>query len=189
MGEHIKENRRNQLGYGSSYRKGSRDELGAGHEIGSVLGGQVWMVRPDKGAEAANPCLWMQAGVVNFKNCTIYDPLSVGQNVTYLRDTGVCNFYNCSVNVSDMYVRDSARANIYWFYHVYVRDNLGNPMVGMISRKVPGTDIEVMILLRQEDLEQGNRLELFERFLRESSEEFFRSLEAQAVLSSEEAQP
>jgi glycine cleavage system H lipoate-binding protein len=32
------------------------------------------MVKPDRHAEAANPCLWMQAGVVNFKNCkNFYD--------------------------------------------------------------------------------------------------------------------
>jgi glycine cleavage system H lipoate-binding protein len=32
------------------------------------------MVKPDKGAEASNPCLWMQAGVVEFKNCNnFYD--------------------------------------------------------------------------------------------------------------------
>jgi hypothetical protein len=43
-------------------------------EIGAVLGGQVWMIRPDKDAKSANPCLWMQAGVVEFKNCNnFYD--------------------------------------------------------------------------------------------------------------------
>jgi glycine cleavage system H lipoate-binding protein len=36
------------------------------------MGGQVWMVKPDKKAKAANPCLWMQAGVVKFKNCDNY---------------------------------------------------------------------------------------------------------------------
>jgi glycine cleavage system H lipoate-binding protein len=41
-------------------------------EIESVLGGQVWLVKPDKKAKAANPCLWMQAGVVKFKNCDNY---------------------------------------------------------------------------------------------------------------------
>jgi glycine cleavage system H lipoate-binding protein len=41
-------------------------------EIGSVMGGQVWMVKPDKKAKASNPCLWMQAGVVKFKNCDNY---------------------------------------------------------------------------------------------------------------------
>lgn len=74
MGEIVNENRRSQVGYGSSYRKGSGSDLGDGQEIGSVLGGQVWMVKPDKSAKAANPCLWMQAGVVNFKNCAnFYD--------------------------------------------------------------------------------------------------------------------
>jgi len=63
-----------QTGYGSSYRKGSRQDLGAGFEIGTVLGGQVWMVKPDKDAKTANPCVWMQAGVVEFKNCNnFYD--------------------------------------------------------------------------------------------------------------------
>lgn len=35
------------------------------------------MVKPDKKATIANPCLWMQAGVVNFKNCnSFYDCVS-----------------------------------------------------------------------------------------------------------------
>jgi glycine cleavage system H lipoate-binding protein len=63
------EERRSRLGYGSSYRKGGGQDLGAESGIGAVLGGQVWMVKPDKGAETANPCIWMQAGVVGFKNC------------------------------------------------------------------------------------------------------------------------
>jgi glycine cleavage system H lipoate-binding protein len=37
-----------------------------------VVGGQVWLVKPDKKAKASNPCLWMQAGVVKFKNCDNY---------------------------------------------------------------------------------------------------------------------
>jgi len=74
MAEEIKAGRRGQVGYGSSYRRGTGEDLGGKSEIGSVLGGQVWMIKPDKGAEAANPCLWMQAGVVNFKNCNnFYD--------------------------------------------------------------------------------------------------------------------
>jgi glycine cleavage system H lipoate-binding protein len=44
------------------------------HEIEAVLGGQVWKVKPDKKAKTANPCVWMQAGAVNFKNCNnFYD--------------------------------------------------------------------------------------------------------------------
>ncbi len=66
--------RRSQVGYGSSYRKGSDRELRAHAGTGAVLGGQVWMVKPDKKAETANPCIWMQAGVVEFKNCNnFYD--------------------------------------------------------------------------------------------------------------------
>jgi glycine cleavage system H lipoate-binding protein len=57
---------------GSTYRKGSALDLASKQEIGSVMGGQVWLVKPDKKANAANPCLWMQAGVVKFKNCDNY---------------------------------------------------------------------------------------------------------------------
>jgi glycine cleavage system H lipoate-binding protein len=61
--------RRSRLGYGSSYRKGSRRDIAGGKEIGSVLGGQVWLVKPDRKAKADFPCLWMTAGVVKYKNC------------------------------------------------------------------------------------------------------------------------
>ncbi len=75
MTDESKGRRRSTLGYGSTYRKG---EAGTGRhaEIQSVLGGQMWLVKPDKKAKAAHPCLWMQAGAVKFKNCT--------------------NFYDCS---------------------------------------------------------------------------------------------
>jgi glycine cleavage system H lipoate-binding protein len=69
MANEMREDRRSRVGYGSSYRKGHRQDLGEGKEIGSVLGGQVWMVKPDKHAKTSNPCIWMQAGVVEFKNC------------------------------------------------------------------------------------------------------------------------
>ncbi len=72
MAKEIKENMRGQVGYGSSYRKGASQDLKAREEIGAVLGGQVWMVRPDKKGQSANPCIWMQAGVVEFKNCNNY---------------------------------------------------------------------------------------------------------------------
>ena len=73
MAEQTKESKRGQLGYGSTYRKGKAVE-GAGKEIKSVLGGQVWLVKPDQKAKATHPCLWMQSGVVKFKNCTnFYD--------------------------------------------------------------------------------------------------------------------
>jgi glycine cleavage system H lipoate-binding protein len=65
---------RSHLGYGSSYKKGTAHDLSAGDDIGAVLGGQVWKIKPDEKAKAANPCLWMQAGVVNFKSCNnFYD--------------------------------------------------------------------------------------------------------------------
>ena len=72
MAEKKKTKSRSQVGIGSTYRKGSGQDLGNGNEIGAVMGGQVWMVKPDKKAKAANPCLWMQAGVVKFKNCDNY---------------------------------------------------------------------------------------------------------------------
>ena len=69
-----KANRRSQVGYGSSYRRGTKGDLADRSEIGTVLGGQVWLVKPDKKAETTHPCLWMQTGVVGFKNCSnFYD--------------------------------------------------------------------------------------------------------------------
>jgi glycine cleavage system H lipoate-binding protein len=74
MGEKMKDEQRSRVGYGSSYRKGKGGDQSAGPEIKTVLGGQVWMVKPDKKAQMANPCIWMQAGVVEFKNCNnFYD--------------------------------------------------------------------------------------------------------------------
>ncbi|MBW2064063.1 MAG: glycine cleavage system protein H [Deltaproteobacteria bacterium] len=70
----MEEPKRSKIGYGSTYRRGKREDLGAGTEIGTVLGTQVWMVRPDREAQAENPCIWMQSGVVRFKNCNnFYD--------------------------------------------------------------------------------------------------------------------
>ena len=53
-----KNGRRSGVGYGSSYRSGTAKDLSAGAEIGSVLGGQVWMVKPDKEARTSNPCMF-----------------------------------------------------------------------------------------------------------------------------------
>jgi glycine cleavage system H lipoate-binding protein len=72
MAEKKQSERRSHVGMGSTYRKGNAQDLASRQEIGSVMGGQVWMVKPDKKAKAANPCLWMQAGVVKFKNCDNY---------------------------------------------------------------------------------------------------------------------
>jgi glycine cleavage system H lipoate-binding protein len=74
MENNTKEISRGSVGFGSSYRKGTPHDLKQRSEIGAVLGGQVWMIRPDKDAKSANPCLWMEAGVVAFKNCNnFYD--------------------------------------------------------------------------------------------------------------------
>lgn len=74
MEKNTKEVGRGVVGFGSSYRKGRAHDLKERSEIGAVLGGEVWMIRPDKAAKSANPCLWMQAGVVAFKNCNnFYD--------------------------------------------------------------------------------------------------------------------
>ena len=73
---------RSSVGYGSSYRKGMDKDLKSESEIGAVIGGQVWMVKPDKKAGASNPCIWMQAGVATFKDCN--------------------NFYDCTTCKYDM---------------------------------------------------------------------------------------
>ena len=72
MADKKRDNRKSNVGIGSTYRKGNRQDLSSHQEIGSVMQGQVWMVKPDKKAKASNPCLWMQAGVVKFKNCDNY---------------------------------------------------------------------------------------------------------------------
>lgn len=74
MAEKTGKDRKRRYGYGSSYRKGSQQDLGKESEIGAVFGGQVWMFKPDKKAKVENPCIWMQAGVVTHKNCNnFYD--------------------------------------------------------------------------------------------------------------------
>lgn len=69
MAEKIREDQNIRLGYGSTYRKGTRQDLGKDSEIGAVFGGQVWMFKPDNEVKLTNPCIWMQAGVVKFQNC------------------------------------------------------------------------------------------------------------------------
>jgi glycine cleavage system H lipoate-binding protein len=71
MAERTREGKRSHVGYGSTYSRGRR---GAGEGIDSVLGGQAWTVKPDRDAATQHPCIWMQAGVVGFKNCNnFYD--------------------------------------------------------------------------------------------------------------------
>jgi glycine cleavage system H lipoate-binding protein len=84
-----KESRRDRIGYGSTYRKGSAGEPARG-AVKSVLGGQTWMVEPDCKAKAAHPCVWMQAGAVKFKNCT--------------------HFYDCPTCIYDHAMGEKAKA-------------------------------------------------------------------------------
>ena len=72
MAEKKNKTQRSQVGFGSTYKKGNGSDRSAQQEIQSVLGGQSWLIKPDKTAKTTNPCLWMQAGVVKFKNCDNY---------------------------------------------------------------------------------------------------------------------
>jgi len=72
MSEKNNKHPRSRIGYGSSYRRGQNHEVDNGTGIGSVLGGQVWVIQPDKKSLPENPCLWMQAGAVKFKTCNNY---------------------------------------------------------------------------------------------------------------------
>jgi glycine cleavage system H lipoate-binding protein len=69
MEKGIKQDKRDCRGYGSSYRRGSDQEVASTSEIPAVLGGQVWMVKPDKKAKPDSPCIWMAAGAVAYKSC------------------------------------------------------------------------------------------------------------------------
>ncbi len=91
MAEKKDKSRRAQTGYGSTYRKGNAKELKGNTEIGTVLGGQVWMVKPDKEAAAEYPCIWMQARVVAYKNCN--------------------NFYDCTTCKYDAAMKKLVAAN------------------------------------------------------------------------------
>jgi len=51
MADKSKQDRRSSVGSGSTYRKGSKQDLGSQQEIGSVVGGQVWLVKPNKEAK------------------------------------------------------------------------------------------------------------------------------------------
>ena len=74
MDRRTEEGRRDRTGYGSTYRKGSPRDLDRTAALPAVLGGQVWMVKPDKKADVTHPCIWMQAGVAAFKDCgNFYD--------------------------------------------------------------------------------------------------------------------
>ena len=72
MTDRNNDKQRSHVGYGSSYRKAESRGISKGEEIPAVIGNQVWMIKPDKEAKASNPCIWMQAGVVEFKSCNNY---------------------------------------------------------------------------------------------------------------------
>jgi len=73
MAEKIQNGLRSRVGYGSSYRKGDKGNLET-DEIKTVLGGQVWLIKPDRDAKTSNPCLWMLSGVIDYKSCNnFYD--------------------------------------------------------------------------------------------------------------------
>ena len=64
---------RSRIGYGSSYHRGKGPlRWSRNPESAPCSGGQVWVVKPDKKAQADNPCLWMQSGAVKFKSCNNY---------------------------------------------------------------------------------------------------------------------
>lgn len=96
MNDSTKGTPRSRIGYGSSYHRGQRREMDERQGIGSVLGGQVWVIKPDKKAQAENPCLWMASGAVKYKNCT--------------------NFYDCNTCKYDhaMAAKSSAGKQISW---------------------------------------------------------------------------
>jgi len=50
------ETKRTNIGYGSIYRRGKCADLTKKTAIGTVLRGQIWMVKPDKPAETEKPC-------------------------------------------------------------------------------------------------------------------------------------
>ncbi len=72
MAKNAKDSGRSNVGYGATYQKGAVGTMDSSNSIAAVFGGQTWMVKPDKKARIANPCLWMQTGVVANKSCTNY---------------------------------------------------------------------------------------------------------------------
>jgi len=69
---HTNGGKRDNVGFGTTYKKGDASDLGTQEGINAVLGNQVWVIKPDKKSKIKNPCLWMQAGVIKNKDCTNY---------------------------------------------------------------------------------------------------------------------
>jgi hypothetical protein len=55
MAENKKKAQRSQVGFGSTYQKGKAGEGQVQQGIESVLGGQIWLVKPDKKSQSGNP--------------------------------------------------------------------------------------------------------------------------------------
>jgi glycine cleavage system H lipoate-binding protein len=119
MADKIRADRRSRVGYGSSYRKGLIKDLKDRSEIGAVMGGQVWMVKPDKDARAANPCIWMQSGVVDFKSCN--------------------NFYDCTSCKYDRAMRKKVEKGelISWQDAMRKRDGLDRLCRHSLTNRIP----------------------------------------------------
>jgi glycine cleavage system H lipoate-binding protein len=96
MTENANTNPRSRIGYGSSYHRGGKPQKRTADGIGSVLGGQMWVITPDRKGQVDHPCLWMAAGAVKYKNCT--------------------NFYDCTTCKYDhaMAAKSSAGKQISW---------------------------------------------------------------------------
>jgi glycine cleavage system H lipoate-binding protein len=120
MEENTKGVTRGTVGFGSSYRKGTQHDLQNRSDIGAVLAGQVWMIRPDKDAKIANPCLWMQAGVVEFKNCN--------------------NFYDCTTCTYDQGMRTQAEKgkHLTWQDAMRRRPSLNRVCRHTLTRRIEG---------------------------------------------------
>lgn len=128
MAKEGREGRRSQVGYGSSYRRGSGQDLGTRAGIGAVLGGQVWMVKPDKRAKAANPCIWMQAGVAESKHCN--------------------NFYDCTTCKYDLGMSKKVEENKQISWQAAMRQRAGldrvcrHSLTNRIDRRICAYDYE-----------------------------------------------
>ena len=60
------ETKRTNIGYGSIYRRGKCEDLTKNTAIGSVLRGQIWMVKPDRQAEMEEFRSWMSKEADNY---------------------------------------------------------------------------------------------------------------------------
>lgn len=67
-----------------------------------------------------------------FLNCTIQDTQVPGtRNTTYARDYSEISFINCTMSTNNIFCGINSEIRYGWFVHIYVVDNLGNPLSGM----------------------------------------------------------